>query len=546
MDSPLTTAELSRLRKAINQRERLLSQGLSIVGAESNIARALSNLKLFLPQSQAKIAAALKDWESADQATKTRIALWLRQDILGEQTPPTEAPISTVRTQTLAPHAKFVAPPPPPPLPKKAHSLPPRSQHSQNASVSSFNVSPRSTSPRPLPPPNHSPLRHTNSLRHSQTTFTPTSQIRELHTQATLRSPTPPPKDYPESRSSSFIRNIDPVGTEQLALNTQRINTATSANNPQPSFSASPVTSFPPSHSESPTPTNETHFGIFNNPYLQSSDSNDRVATYPQAELNPPRLQPQIQYPHQSFSLDGHSNLSHQLPTPPLVQSQPDFMIQLPNLASSYQQQNQNFIPQAVQSTAQLASQSPPRPGVQATSSGNTNYLSSAMKKFHSLATQFQSRPQSQAQSQLPVTQPAPNNGDSFQQLLVAYQQQQQQQTNQILAALQQQQQFSPAFDPAQILAQSQQQNQDFLNALAQMQANSAPALGPTQYASQSMDYMNMLAQMQSNTPGVDLGSVMAGAGGGVDWTSVAGMATSGVDPSSMAEAFATQSSGLF
>ncbi|KAG8740362.1 hypothetical protein FRC10_004401 [Ceratobasidium sp. 414] len=82
MDSPLTSAELSRLRKAINQRERFLSQGLSVMAAESNILRAISNLKLYLPQSQIQLAAVLKDWEGADQATKTHIIIWLRQQIL--------------------------------------------------------------------------------------------------------------------------------------------------------------------------------------------------------------------------------------------------------------------------------------------------------------------------------------------------------------------------------------------------------------------------------------------------------------------------------
>ncbi|KAG8683198.1 hypothetical protein FRC09_016237, partial [Ceratobasidium sp. 395] len=287
MDSPLTTAELSRLRKAINQRERLLSQGLSVSTAESNIARALSNLKIFLPQSQVKLAAALKDWEGADQTTKTQIILWLKQDILGEQTSVIEASTPISRTQSSTPQAAFVAPPPPPPLPAKVQSLPPQSQftshsYGQNTSTSTFNVSARSASPRPLPAPNAAPLKHTSSLRHSRATFTPTPPIRELHTQAVLMAPIPPPKDYPHSRSLSFVRNVEPAGVEQLVINTQRANRAATSVEAQPGFSASPATSFFPSQPESPTPINGTYSGILPNNYSQTNDFNGRAATYPQ------------------------------------------------------------------------------------------------------------------------------------------------------------------------------------------------------------------------------------------------------------------------
>ncbi|KAG8714919.1 hypothetical protein FRC08_011242 [Ceratobasidium sp. 394] len=532
MDSPLTNAELSRLRKAINQRERLLSQGLSVATAESNITRALSNLKLYLSQSQTQLAAVLKDWEGADQATKNHIIIWLRQNILEERASQTETPISTPPAQSPAPQPKFVAPPPPPALPAKTQSLPPQPppipySYAHNTSVSSLNGPVRNTSPRPLPTPTSSQLGHANPLRRSQTTYAPPAPMRELHTQAVLRSPTPPPKDYVHSRSASFARNSNITGVDQLSLGIQGLNIATSPNGAQPGFSTSPVTSSFLPQPEPPTPVNETRSSVLYNARPQVSNFDNRASTYPQTE--PLQNRSQHIHHHHSFSF-GDTNSSHPLPALPSAQSQPDLGTQLPNTAGSYQQY-QNPLAQATQSTSQ------------STPSANTNYLLSAMKavkKVQALASQFQSH--SQASSQKPTAA----GGDSFQQLLAAYQQQQQQQTNQLLAALQQQQQSTPAFDPSLILAQYQQQNQAFLNMMAQMQSNSDPTLNLAQSAGQNTDFMNMLAQMQSGTSSVDMSSLIGGGGAGVDWSSMAGMMAGGVDPNSMAGLFDTQNSGLF
>jgi hypothetical protein len=108
MDSPLTTAELSRLRKAIHQRERFLSQGLSTATAELNISRALSNLKLYLSQSQPQLAAVLKDWDGADRAKKDQIVAWLRQNVLNEQIPQATPPISALVRRSLAGYNQLI------------------------------------------------------------------------------------------------------------------------------------------------------------------------------------------------------------------------------------------------------------------------------------------------------------------------------------------------------------------------------------------------------------------------------------------------------
>lgn len=86
MDSPLTTAEISRLRKSIQQRDRLVSQGASTSAPDLNISRALTNLKMYLPQSQSQLTVVLKDWNDGDQAKKSEIVGWIRLNILNDQT----------------------------------------------------------------------------------------------------------------------------------------------------------------------------------------------------------------------------------------------------------------------------------------------------------------------------------------------------------------------------------------------------------------------------------------------------------------------------
>lgn len=87
MNAPLTAAEFSRLHKAIQQRDRLLAQGLSTARADSNILSALRNLSLYLP-SQTQLTAVAKDWETSDQAKRSQIVSWLQQNILNGRSSP--------------------------------------------------------------------------------------------------------------------------------------------------------------------------------------------------------------------------------------------------------------------------------------------------------------------------------------------------------------------------------------------------------------------------------------------------------------------------
>ncbi|QRV83155.1 hypothetical protein RhiJN_11171 [Ceratobasidium sp. AG-Ba] len=515
MDSPLTNAELSRLRKAINQRERSLSQGLSAATAESNISRALSNLKLFLAQSQPQLAAVLKDWEGADQETKSQIVAWIRQNVLGEQVPaapisvPTPTPMPPPQPST--PQSKFIAPPPPPPLPAKAQSLPLQPQpisfsQVQGTSTPSPSAAARNTSPRPLPTPTHSHLRHSISLGQTHIRPTPTPPLRELHTQAALKPPTPPPKDHHHFRSASIRRASGPTAVEQLTLSAQGLKISQFANESQPSFATSPITGGSSSHLGAYSPPGEIRPNVS---YVTRPQASTRSSGHSQTEP----VHPQLPSPSQR---------AYTFPTNPHVaqpQAAPTAQI-LSEINTAQQQSYQKFFSQLAQSSANA-----------------TNRLLEAMKKYQNHS----------AQSQPSTLQPpgSPSGGDSFAQVLAAYQQQQQQQTNQILAALQQQQQQStPAYDPYQLLAQSQQQNQDFANLISQIQANSSPVFNP----GQTTDFANMLAQMQTNTPGLDVNSLMSAMGGngaGIDWASVAGMVMSGTDPTGMA-AMAMQGSGLF
>ncbi|ELU40542.1 hypothetical protein AG1IA_05426 [Rhizoctonia solani AG-1 IA] len=121
MDNPLTTAELSRLRKAIQQRDRLTSQGLVTSAVDSKISSALSNLKLYLP-TQTQLAAVLKDWEVSDFTKRSQITIWLQQNILNDDSSRASTP-PPVREPANPPRPTFVHPPPPPPLPSRSGSL---------------------------------------------------------------------------------------------------------------------------------------------------------------------------------------------------------------------------------------------------------------------------------------------------------------------------------------------------------------------------------------------------------------------------------------
>lgn len=98
MDNPLTTAELSRLRKAIQQRDRLVAQGLVTSAVDSRISSALSNLKLYLP-AHTQLAVILRDWETSDSAKRSHITIWLQQNILNDDSSQVGA-LSPVREPT--------------------------------------------------------------------------------------------------------------------------------------------------------------------------------------------------------------------------------------------------------------------------------------------------------------------------------------------------------------------------------------------------------------------------------------------------------------
>ncbi|KAF8600341.1 hypothetical protein BDV93DRAFT_525483 [Ceratobasidium sp. AG-I] len=514
MDSPLTTAEFSRLRKSIQQRDRLLSQGVSTSAVDLNISRALSNLKMYLPRSQSQLGVVLADWDGADQTKKTQVVEWIISNILKEQ----------IHGQSTTTTTTFAPPPPPPSLPQRANTIASHPQLASSPSTyeSSYISERLSPSPwaNPTPPfrPHHTP---TNSFVRNQTVPTPTPP-RELYTQAASKPPTPPPKDRVYSRTPSTLYGNAPNRfSPEPALDTQNLNRRNSRENSSTLF----MSSIPQLHSPQPsvhTPVDPTRqLGpTYNISPITSESTRDGIYQ----QQSPQHAQFQSPSPHTPHaSTPPNTSSAYNSPLPPLPPQQPQGQANttqiLAQLMNAHQQQTQNILAQMSQPT--------PSTSPSSAQANPMKILFEAMKKYQAQQSQQPSDP-----TQYQSTTPSASGTDPTQ-IFAAIQQQQQQQTNQILAVAQQQQQAT--FDSTQYLAQFQQQqaqNQNFAEMLAQMQANSAPGAG--------FDWSSL-----ASGSGVDMNSILSGmssGGTGVDWGSVAASMAGGMDPTTMA----LQGAGLF
>ncbi|CAE7179827.1 unnamed protein product [Rhizoctonia solani] len=461
MDSPLTVAELSRLRKAIQQRDRLAAQGLATSGVDLRISSALSNLKLYLP-SQTQLAAVLKDWETSDAVKKSQIIIWLQQNILGD-TPSRESP----PPPALLSRPAFIHPPPPPVLPSRKSSV-----ISQPSSLSA--TPPIGTSARVTPiqaPPS------TNNAY----------PLREIHTQASLRPPTPPPKERisgivqdsltrrhtlagPLRQSRTLVDSPTSEGyANSPANNLLYPSTFSGSNSSQPSvtsasssnisdstrrFGSQTSQSTPPSHSHTPSHDSSQYYAPSS---LGQPATTQSSATFAQGYPTPPGSQGGLSSYNQQF-IDAWSKIQTQ-------QAQQSAML--------IQQLTQAQQPPTSNSTAQILA----------------------------AAQQYQAQHQANFLQQLQAQQAATSNNTV--QLLANLQQQQQAQTNQMMSMLQQYQQNAPTSTPSQNFQSSQQT-------------------------------LDLLSQMQSGgAPGVDWASLAGGTG--MDPSTLMSLVMGGMDPTNLA-----------
>ncbi|KAG8732890.1 hypothetical protein FRC11_010270 [Ceratobasidium sp. 423] len=478
MDSPLTVAELSRLRKAIQQRDRSVAQGLVTSGVDLKISRALSNLKLYLP-AQTQLAAVLKDWETSDSTKKSQIIVWLQQNLLND-TPSQES----VPPPAVPPHPAFVHPPPPPALHSRTGSVvtqPDRPPSGPPPIPTSTRVTPVPTPPNP----NHA--------------YPP----REIHTQASFKPPTPPPKD-----------RISGITQESL---TRR---HTFAGRPQPLRQSSNFVDSPTNerYADSPasSPLYPRTFSAYNSSQSNVASPNGTNATGSSRRFGTQTSQPTLSsHGHTPNPPGTHGYDSNQYHAPPSSGQSATTSQFSPNFTQGYANPQSLFTPgtqggspssytqqfidawtkiqaQQAQQTATLIQQL--SQGQQTSTSNNTTQL---------LATVQQQQAQQQAHflQQLQAQQTAEANQTT--QLLANLQQQQQAQTNQMMSMLQQYQQNTPGFDPG----QSFQSDQQLLDLLSQMQSG--------------------------GTPGVDWASLASGSG--MDPSTLMSMMMGGVDPTNLA-----------
>ncbi|KAF8683433.1 hypothetical protein RHS04_01952 [Rhizoctonia solani] len=482
MDNPLTTAELSRLRKAIQHRDRLTSQGLVTSAVDSKISSALSNLKLYLP-TQTQLAAVLKDWEVSDFTKRSQITIWLQQNILNDDssrasTPPPANP----------PRPTFVHPPPPPPLPSRSGSLVLRPDLNRpSPSVTPTPALAQVTSPQVPSGPNNTP--------------------REIHTQASLKPPTPPPKDRTSAlaqesltrrhtfagrpqdsrQSSNLVQNplnehctgsssgskFYPVpfskGHNSSQLGGSSLNTSNVAELIQPSRGSQPA---PQSHSHTPDPNRPGHLG------------HDSSQPYVSPTFGQPTHIPQSSGFGQGYSqqqnvfaqgIQGGTSLAAD---PPHNQQ---FMTTLANIQAQQAQQTSVLLQQISQT--------------QQPSTSNT------IAQIFAAAQHQQAQQQANLFQQLQAQQATSSNSTT--QLLANIQQQQQAQSNQMMSMLQQYQQSATNFNPY----QNAQQNQQMLDLLSQTQSGGAP---PVDWAS------------LANASGMDPNMLMSMMMGGMDPTNIA------------------------
>lgn len=468
MNGPLTAAEFSRLRKAIQQRDRQLTQGRSTAGADTNILGALRSLSLYLPP-QNQLTLVVKDWEGSDQAGRSQIVAWLQQNILSARSPQA-APSQPPREPPS--RTNFVSPPPPPPLPTRASTLPIQSNqhvflsgqqdpaaslHSRTASTSTLGSI--RVNPAPVPP-------------------------RELYTQARFRPPTPPPKDNISiSMDPSILGRSSSTRTPKASYQTDFLYTNSPVNE---TFPNSPTSPMPPTFS----------------PFMAGQSTPASSSGYSSVGY-PPSQQPQAQ-------TSQHTLSNHQTSNPPAASSQNPNQTSLPNRINSTiqlvariaeiarkQQQSLHAKPSNTQvAGSAIASQS--------LLYGQDNYNQQLIEALGKIQAQQAQQNANLVQQLVQAQQSTASNSSS--QMLAAAQQAQQAQTNQILAMMQQYQQNTSTVDPSQYLAQSQPQNEQMMDLLLQAQSNAAPAAG--------IDWASL-----ASSSGVDINSLVGTMAGGMDPT---------------------------
>ncbi|CAE6387296.1 unnamed protein product [Rhizoctonia solani] len=431
MDSPLTTAELSRLRKAIQQRDRLVAQGLVTLAVDSRISSALSNLKLYLP-AQIQLAAVLRDWETSDCTKRSQITLWLQQNILDDDQSQANG------TPPIAPPSPaFVHPPPPPPLPSRAASLVSRTGRP-------------SSSGTPTP-----------ALVHGTPVQAPSSTIniyppREIHTQASLKPPTPPPKDGASVFAQESL-------TRRHTFAGRPPNSCQSGN-----FVENLTNERCPDSSGSPLYPSAFSGRNLSQPSTASLNSNNATESPRRSRTQASQPTP----PSYSHTPDpnrpgppGHD--SGQRHTPPgFGQPTPTSQL-LSDLAQGYTQQQNIFVQggtpnsqynqQLTTALAKIQAQQAQQSSnlLQQISQAQQSSTSSTTAQILAAAQQQQAQHQANFLNQLQAQQAASTNSTT--QLLASIQQQQQAQTNQMISMLQQYQQNATNFNPYQNAQQNQQ-----------------------------------------------------------------------------------------
>ncbi|KAH7334232.1 hypothetical protein B0J17DRAFT_672653 [Rhizoctonia solani] len=472
MDSPLTVAELSRLRKAIQQRDRLVAQGSATSVVDLRISRALSNLKLYLP-SETHLAAVLKDWETSDSAKKSQIIIWLQQNILNE-TPPQGSALPP----PVPPRPAFVHPPPPPPLLSRAASV--VSRPDRPASLSGTPPIPTSLRPTPIPTPPNTSNAASNAC-----------PPREIYTQASLKPPTPPPKDRFSGITHEFLtRRHTLAGRPQHSRQSSGFVT----NPTSDQFADSPLSS--PLYPRTFSGYNSSQPGIASPNRSNATDSTGRFGTQT-SQPTPSGLG------HPPNPL-GHDSSQYHMPP-----------------SSGQPAPTSQFPPNFTQGYANL--QNPLSNGTQVGTPSHIQQFMDACKKIQ----EQQAQQNSALMQQLSQAQQTSTPNTTAQILAAAQQQQAQHQAN-FLQQLQTQQ-AATANDTTQLIANLQQQQQAQTNqmmSLLQQYQQNAPTFNPNQNIQQ-------INKCLIYSPGVDWASLASGSG--MDPTMLMSMLMGGMDPTNLA-----------
>ncbi|CUA70820.1 hypothetical protein RSOLAG22IIIB_09159 [Rhizoctonia solani] len=459
MDSPLTLAELSRLRKAIQQRDRLLSQSSPTSAVDLRISRALSNLKLYLPV-QTQLGAVLTDWETSDAAKKAQIIIWLRQNLLDDTSSQDSPPPSAI-----PPSSTFVHPPPPPALPSRTGSI-----TSRPVSLAGTPPIPASARVTPVQAPSN-----------ANNAYPP----REIHTQASLKPPTPPPKERVSGITHESLMRRHTLAGRPEPLRQPNAPATTR-------FDASSTSLYPNTFSG----FNSSQHNVVSPNNFDAPDSTRRFGSQ--------RSQPTPPSHSHTPNLPGSRYDSNQYHTPP--------------------SSNQSSQPSSEFVQGHTNPYGPFIPGPQATLSTHNQQFIEAWSKLQAQQAQHNSM----LLQQLTQAQQQPNTA----QILAAAQQQQAQIQANFLQQLQAQQAASSNTTTAQLLANLQQQQQAQTNQIMSILQQNASSFNsnPSQPNQQILD---LLSQMQlGGTPGVDWASLASGSG--MDPTTLMSMMMGGMDPTNL------------